>query len=115
MSLENRVFKTLFKESKTELSADKIELAVIDDIDAKKSKASQESLNGSKLAQQSIAAYNSAADLYAEAESLANKAIPQAKDLGAKQLLKELQGKAKNISSDLKRVNKIADKIKSSI
>jgi hypothetical protein len=31
MSLENRVFKTLFKESKTELSAYKIELSLVDD------------------------------------------------------------------------------------
>jgi isopentenyl diphosphate isomerase/L-lactate dehydrogenase-like FMN-dependent dehydrogenase len=115
MNVENRVFSRLFKEDKTELDTQKIKLSVIDDIDAKMSKALKESLNGSKLAKQSIAAYNSAAQLYAEAESLANKAIPQAKDLGANQLVKELQGNAKNISSDLKRASKTADKIKSSI
>ena len=115
MNVENRVFQKLFKEEKTELSAQKIELSVIDDIDSKKSKALSESLQGSKLAQQAVAAYNSSAQLYAEAESLANKAIPQAKDLGAKQLLKELQSKAKNIASDLKRASSTASKIKSII
>jgi hypothetical protein len=105
----------LEKQNKTELAAQKIELAVIDDIDSKKSKALQESLNGFKLAQQAIASYNSASQLYAEAESIANKAIPQAKDLGAKQLLKELENKVKGIASDLKRNNSIAIKIKSII
>tara|TARA_R110000824_G_scaffold98305_2_gene234569 strand:- start:5603 stop:5950 length:348 start_codon:yes stop_codon:yes gene_type:complete len=115
MNVENRVFQTLFKEEKTELATQKIELAVIDDIDSKKSRALQESLQGSKLAQQAIASYNSAAQLYAEAESIANKAIPQAKDLGATALLKELQNKVKNIASDLKKSSSVASKIKAAI
>tara|TARA_R110000822_G_scaffold109524_2_gene239382 strand:- start:900 stop:1247 length:348 start_codon:yes stop_codon:yes gene_type:complete len=115
MSVENRVFSRLFKEDKTELSIAKVELSVIDDIDSKTSKAVQASLQGSKLAQQAIAAYNSAADLYAEADSLASRAIPQAKELGAKQLIKDLQSKSKGIGSNLKRANKSASSIKSSI
>jgi hypothetical protein len=115
MNVENRVFQTLFNVKKSELESHNIELAIIDDIDSKKSRALQESLQAFKLAQQAIASYNSAAQLYAEAESIANKAIPQAKDLGATALLKELQNKVKNIASDLKRSSSIASKIKAAI
>jgi hypothetical protein len=115
MSVQRRISEMLFKENKIQLESHRIQLSVIEDIDSKKSKAAQESLQGSKLAQQAIAAYNSASQLYAEAESLANKAIPQAKDLGATALLKELQNKVKNIASDLKRSSGIASKIKASI
>ena len=110
-----KVYSKLPKVELAEVELSKVELSIIDDIESKKSKALSESLNASKLAQQSIAAYDSSAQLYAEAESLANRAIPQAKDLGAKQLVKELQNKIKNISSNLKRANATSKKIKSSI
>ena len=84
-------------------------------MDAKTSKAVSESLNGYKLAQKAIASYESAADLYAEAESIGQKAIPQAQDLGAKALVKELKGKVKNAASTLKRANSTAAKMKSLI
>ena len=110
-----KVYSKLPKTELAEVELTKVELSIIDDIESKRSKALSESLNGSKFAQQSISSYDSAAQLYAEAESLANKAIPQAQELGAKQLVKELQGKVKNISSDLKRSNATSKKIKSSI
>ena len=112
MNLEKRVFETLFK-NKIDLSAQKIELSVMDDIDSKTSKANNESLAGARLAQQSIAAYENAASLLGEAEFLANKAIPQAKDLGAKALVKQLQAVLKGVGSRLKRANTTASKIKS--
>jgi hypothetical protein len=113
MNVEQRVFNSLFKEQKTELS--RVELAVIDDIDSKTSKANSESLQGAKLAQQAIAAYESAASFYSQAEFIANKALPQAKDLGAKQLVKQLQSVLKGVGGRLKRANSTAAKIKSLI
>ena len=51
----SKIFTKLFKEDKTELTSQKVELSVIDDMDSKTSKALSESLQGSKLAQQAIA------------------------------------------------------------
>ena len=115
MNVEQRVFNKLFKEDKTDLSLNKIELGAIDDIDSKTSKANSESLSGARLAQQAIAAYESAANLYSQAEFIANKALPQAKDLGAKQLVKDLQSILKGVGGRLKRANSTASKIKSLI
>ena len=112
MNLEKRVFETLFK-NKIDLSAQKIELSVMDAIDSKTSKANNELLAAARLAQQSIMGYEAAADLFAEAEFLANKAIPQAKELGAKALVKQLQSLLKAVAGRLKRTNSIASKIKS--
>lgn len=89
-----------------------IALSVIDDIDSKKSKANNKALSAAKLANKAKSEYADAAQLLAEAESLANKAIPQAKDLGAKALVKELQSLSKNLKSNIRRYNKNENALK---
>ena len=88
------------------------ELAVIDDVQSKSSKADSALLEGSKLAQKAAQEYAKAAQLAAEAESMANKGISQAKELGANTLLKELQGWQKGLSSRIKRANKAESTLK---
>jgi len=115
MNAEKKVFSRLFTEDKTELATQKIELSVIDDIDKMTSKGLSDMLEASSLAQKAIKSYDSASQVYAQAENLSDKAISQAQDLGAKQLVKQLKSKSSNISKDIKRANSISNKIKSLI
>ena len=112
MNTQREVFNKLFKEEKTELAEIKIELGIIDDADSIISKANSKSLEAAKYVGLSIRSYAEAAQLSAQAENMLQKALPQAKDLGAKQLVKQIQGFIKGASSRIKRYNKNENTLK---
>lgn len=90
----------------------KISLTLIDDVSSMNSKATDSFLAASKLAQQSAQEYAQAAQIAAQAESLADKGIAQAKELGADSLLKDLMGWKKGLGERIKRANKAEATIK---
>ena len=112
MNTQREVFNKLFKEEKTELAEIKIELGIIDDADSIISKATSKSLEASKFVQNAARSYAEAAQLTAQAESMLEKALPKAKDLGAKQLVKEIQSFIKGTSNRIKRFNKSESTLK---
>ena len=112
MNTQKEVFNKLFKENKTELATQKVELGIIDDADSVISKANNKSLEAAKYVGLAIRSYSEAAQLSAQAENMLEKALPQAKDLGAKQLVKQIQGFIKGASGRIKRYNKNENTLK---
>jgi hypothetical protein len=91
MNTKKEVFNKLFKESKTELSTQKIELGLFDDIEKLKDKA----LSASKRAEKSVL---SALSDFADSTSALEQAIKitedgkqKAKELGADELIKRAE------------------------
>jgi len=109
----NRVFNKIIRETKIELATQKVELGVIDEADSLISKANGKSLEASKFVQNAQRSYAEASDLSSRAETILSKALPQAKDLGAKQLVKQIQSFLKGTSNRIKRFNKNESTLKS--
>jgi len=89
MKTQREVFNKLFKEEKVELSAEKIELSLVDDIvkvyNSIKSKADGLSMNARRAAQELDETSNKAKQLLKEiekSESDSKKLVNSAKDLG---------------------------------
>ena len=86
MNAEKRVFKTLFREDKTELATQKVELALIDDFTKFFEKAVNEDSNiGNSLINALSKAenkYKSVISDYENAIKIGEKAKASAKDLG---------------------------------
>lgn len=89
MNTKKRVFKKLSEESKTELSAQKVELALVDDIvkvyNGIKSKADGLSMSARRAAQELDETSNKAKQLLKQIESTESdvkKLVTSAKDLG---------------------------------
>lgn len=97
-------------EEKTEL--EKVEFAVADDVSKLHSKATDAALEADKLKQKAQAAYAEAAELSLQAETLAEKGVAAAKELGAKQLVKDLQSSAKYAKQRAKRYSQAESKLK---
>tara|TARA_R110000822_G_scaffold47287_1_gene125604 strand:+ start:256 stop:597 length:342 start_codon:yes stop_codon:yes gene_type:complete len=102
MSVENRVFKALFKESKIELSAKKIELSLIKDADKlmilgksffKGATQTQSNAQG----EWKLSSFN-----YEKAISSYEKALQMAKELGADEIVSNIN---KQISIAKKQAN----------
>ena len=114
MSLENRVFKTLFKESKTELSNQKIELGLVDDF----TKVFEKAVNGdSSIGNTLISAlgkaeskYKAVIDDYEKAVKLGDKASDSAKDLGV-DLPSTFKNKIQSSKAGIKEAKMIIGKI----
>jgi len=113
MNIQSRVFKRLEEAAKIELATQKVELGVMDEADSLISKANNKSLEASKFVQNAQRSYSEASDLSARAETILSKALPQAKDLGAKQLVKQIQSFLKGASNRIKRFNKNESTLKS--
>ena len=112
MSTKNRVFNKLAQAEKVELSAQRVALGIIDDADSFFTKANSKSLEGASFVQKAARSFAEAAQLTAEAESILQQALPKAKDLGAKSLVKEIQSFIRGASSRLKRYNKSENTLK---
>lgn len=89
-----------------------IHFALIDDVSAFNSQVTAAFLNGKSLSQQAEREYAKAAQLAAQGESLANKGILAAKELGAVSLEKELNGWKKGYADSIKRANKAETSLK---
>ena len=83
MSTKKEVYKMLFKESKTELAAEKIELALIDDVDKALDKANQKRRRLEKMAEKIATDFNELQADYVKAFRLAKKGEEAAKEIGA--------------------------------
>ena len=91
MKTQRKVFNKLFKEDKTELATQKVELGIFDDIEKLKNKA----LSASKRAEKSVL---SALSDFADSTSALEQAIKvtedgkqKAKELGADELIKRAE------------------------
>jgi len=91
MKTQREVFNKLFKEDKTELATQKVELGIFDDIEKLKNKA----LSASKRAEKSVL---SALSDFADSTSALEQAIKvtedgkqKAKELGADELIKRAE------------------------
>ena len=91
MKTQREVFNKLFKEDKTELTTQKVELGIFDDIEKLKNKA----LSASKRAEKSVL---SALSDFADSTSALEQAIKitedgkqKAKELGADELIKRAE------------------------
>ena len=113
MNTQSRVFKRLAEVEKVELSVQKVQLNAMDEADSLISKSNNKALEASKFVQYAQKAYSEASDLSARAETILSKALPQAKDLGAKQLVKQIQSFLKGASNRVKRYNKSESTLKS--
>jgi len=98
MSLENRVFKTLFKESKTELSTERIELKNIQMLDRIVSDGNKIYNRGNKFVQDRES-------LTKEARRLNNDATSLLK--GGQKIIQEFEKNAKDLGINPNSVNQL--------
>ena len=115
MNTQREVFNKLFKEEKTELSAQKIELALIDDIEKILDKANSERRRLQSLGLKIADNLNDLQSDYDNAFMKSKNAENKAKELGAEDLRKLFGARgdeAKDYSSE---VGKASNKIKAII
>lgn len=113
MNTENRVFNKLAQAEKVELSAQKVELGLIDDVineEKQGNKYNTEALDGLDMA---VSSFNNAKKKYEAAEKIVNKAIKLADELGDTGVSKLYQKRKSLIKSEIQNFSKRISKIKS--
>lgn len=107
MNTKKRVFKKLAKETKVELSAQKIELALVDDIRAEMAQANKGAIKGIDMIESAKRPLeNSLRDnrqLFKKLQRTKKSAI----ELGANDILKELQKYERQVEENIKSIDKI--------
>ena len=111
MSLENRVFNKLFKESKIELSAEKIELSLMSDVDKSLDAANAKRRNLIKMAKKVSDELNNLTSDYGNALQIANKGLQAAKDIGSDEAMKFFSNRQDEAKDYQNEVGKAANKI----
>jgi hypothetical protein len=115
MSTKNRVFKKLAQENKTELSAQKVELSLMDDVDKALDKANSKRRNLEKLAKKVSSDFNELQSEYAIALRIAKKGEAAAKEIGADDLRKFFGNRGDEAKDYQNEVGKAANKIFSAV
>ena len=107
MSIKQRVFKKLSEVEKVELSAQKIELALVDDIRAEMAQANKGAIKGIDMIESAKRPLeNSLRDnrqLFKKLQRTKKSAI----ELGANDILKELQKYERQVEENIKSIDKI--------
>jgi hypothetical protein len=107
MKTERKVFNKLFKKDKVELSAEKIELALIDDIRSEMSNANKGAIKGIDMIE---AAKKPLENSLRDNKSLLKKLEKTKKsaiELGAMEILKEVQKFEQQVKENIKSIDKI--------
>jgi len=107
MNTQREVFNKLFKEEKTELSAQKVELGLIDDIRSEMATANKGAIKGIDMIEAAKKPLeNSLRDnksLFKKLEKTKKSAI----ELGAMAILKEVQKFEQQVKENIKAIDKI--------
>ena len=113
MKTQREVFNKLFKEEKTELSAQKIELALIDDLKKEYGKLQTLGIEADIL---SLAdELSSRLPKYQSLKSKLDDAMKKAKELGANDIFSKLKSLNDGCDSSIKTIKKQVGSIKSAI
>lgn len=120
MNTQKSVFKKLSKikkvEDKVELSeVQKVELSLVSDLDKALDKAIKSEQNISKLAQGLELDASTAANNYQLAINVGRRALEAAKELGADDLIRVIQGRISEAEIGKKEMDSIVSKVKSFI
>ena len=111
MSVENRVFNKLFKEEKTELSVEKVQLSLMSDVDKALDAANAKRRTLIKLAKKVSDDLTNLTSDYGNAIVIASKGIQAAKDLGADDAIKFFGNRRDEANDYQNEVGKAANKI----
>tara|TARA_R110000851_G_scaffold183607_1_gene332889 strand:+ start:5129 stop:5485 length:357 start_codon:yes stop_codon:yes gene_type:complete len=111
MSVQARINKALNKDHKVELSAEKIELSLMSDIDVALDAANAKRRTLIKLAKKVSDDLNNLTSDYGNAILIASKGIQAAKDLGADEAMKFFGNRRDEAKDYEKEVGKAANKI----
>ena len=110
MNVENRVFQTLFKEEKTELATQKVELALVDDFETLSKSVLKNSDNAFKESEQSAkkisSSIDSAISLISKCNNIYSNIEKQSKEIGF-QVPSSLSQKNNDNQVELKALNKL--------
>ena len=115
MSTKKRVFKKLAEETKVDLSAQKVELSLMDDVDKALDKANSKRRNLEKLAKKVSSDFNELQSEYAIALQIAKKGEAAAKEIGADDLRKFFGNRGDEAKDYQNEVGKAANKIFSAV
>ena len=115
MNVENRVFQKLFKEEKTELATQKIELSLMQDVDKALDSANAKRRNLVKMAKKISDDLNSLQSDYALALQIAQKGAQAAKEIGSDEAIKFFGNRGDEAKDYGSEVGKAANKIFSSV
>lgn len=115
MKTQREVFNKLFKEDKTELSTQKIELSLMDDVDKALDKANAKRRNLEKIAKKVSSDFNELQSEYAVALQIAKKGEEAAKEIGADDLRKFFGNRGDEAKDYQSEVGKAANKIFSAV
>lgn len=107
MKTQREVFNKLFKEDKTELSAEKVELALIDDIRSEMATANKGAIKGIDMIE---AAKKPLENSLRDNKSLVKKLERTKKsaiEIGASEILREVQKFEQQVKENIKAIDKI--------
>ena len=112
MNTQREVFNKLFKEEKTELATQKIELGLIDDVKKQEKKVESDFKTALKGVYQSANGYRDASESVKKLVALIGRGITNAKSLGADLIVKQLSNKLAGAEQLQKMANKNFEKIR---
>lgn len=115
MKTQNEVFKKLFKEEKTELATQKVELSLMNDVDKALDKANAKRRNLEKIAKKVSDDFNSLQSDYAIALQIAQKGEKAAKEIGSEEAIKFFGNRGDEAKDYGSEVGKAANKIFSAV
>ena len=107
MNTQREVFNKLFKEEKTELSAQKVELGLIDDIKSEMKQANAGAISAIDLAFKAIPLAEKSLKLNKNLLKKIGSTKKSAIELGANDILKILQKQETQIESNINEVEKL--------
>ena len=107
MKTQREVFNKLFKEEKTELSAQKVELGLIDDIKSEMKQANSGAISAIDLAFKAIPLAEKSLKLNKNLLKKIGSTKKSAIELGANDILKILQKQETQIESNINEVEKL--------
>ena len=115
MKTQRKVFNKLFKEDKTELSAEKVELSLMNDVDKALDKANAKRRNLEKIAKKVSDDFNNLQSDYAIALQIAQKGEKAAKEIGSEEARKFFGNRGDEAKDYGSEVGKAANKIFSAV
>ena len=107
MSTKQRVFKKLSEVEKVELSAQKIELALVDDIRAEMAQANKGAIKGIDMIESAKRPLENSLRDNRQLFKKLQRTKKSAMELGANDILKELQKYERQVEENIKSIDKI--------
>jgi len=107
MNTKNRVFKKLAQAEKVELSAQKVELALVDDIRAEMAQANKGAIKGIDMIESAKRPLENSLRDNRQLLKKIQRTKKSAIELGANDILKELQKYERQVEENIKSIDKI--------